>query len=129
MVDASGAPLAGARRRSFVLAIARHARAIGDPRPLKQTRAGCTLMNNDQIKGTVDKVAGTVKQHVGDMSDDEQMELEGAARRGAGKARDSFGDAMDSARDYTERQPLGALGIAVGAGVLVGLLLASRRGD
>lgn len=86
-------------------------------------------MNSDQIKGTVDKVAGTVKQGLGDMTDNEQMELEGAARRVAGKARDGFGDAVDGARDYTERKPLGALGIAVGAGVLVGLLLASRRGD
>ncbi len=86
-------------------------------------------MNSDQIKGTMDKVAGSVKEGLGDMTDDQKMELEGTARRAAGKARESFGDVVDSARDYTERQPLGALGIAVGAGVLVGLLLASRRGD
>jgi uncharacterized protein YjbJ (UPF0337 family) len=86
-------------------------------------------MNTDQFKGTANKVAGHVQKAVGDLADDANLQSEGVAREFAGKAQETYGNAVDTVRDYAERKPFGAIAVGVGVGVLVGMLLAARRGD
>ena len=86
-------------------------------------------MHNEQFNGRVDQAAGAVKKTVGQLTDDQTTELEGAARQTAGKARAAYGDAVDSVRDYAERKPLGAIALGAGVGVLVGMLLMRRGND
>ncbi|WP_262312912.1 CsbD family protein [Acidiphilium sp. AL] len=63
-------------------------------------------MNEDEIKGTAKDAAGKIKDAVGGLAGDEELQAEGKADQIAGKAqkfygaaKDSIGAAVDTARD------------------------------
>jgi uncharacterized protein YjbJ (UPF0337 family) len=62
-----------------------------------------TMMNKDQIKGSVKDVAGKVQQKSGELtgSDKQQIkglknQVEGKVQKGVGDAKDAFDDANDA---------------------------------
>jgi uncharacterized protein YjbJ (UPF0337 family) len=60
------------------------------------------LMNKDEIKGKVNQAKGTVKQKAGELTDDPELQAEGAADRLGGKAREGFGAAKRKAGEAIE---------------------------
>jgi hypothetical protein len=69
--------------------------------------------------------AERLKKALGDTVDD-QMKM---ARRAAKRSRAYADDLTDGVRLRTRRQPLAALGIAIGVGALVGIMLTWRKGS
>jgi uncharacterized protein YjbJ (UPF0337 family) len=49
-------------------------------------------MNNDQIKGHAEEVKGKVKEVVGNILDDDQLEHQGNIQKNVGKVQTGFGD-------------------------------------
>jgi uncharacterized protein YjbJ (UPF0337 family) len=86
-------------------------------------------MNQEQIKGAVDNLAGKAQQAAGALLDDNELKMEGAAREAGGKVVGNYGDALEGVRTYVERKPFGALAIGIGLGVVLGVLLARRGND
>jgi uncharacterized protein YjbJ (UPF0337 family) len=84
-------------------------------------------MVEEQIKGVVGNMAGKIQQAAGSLAGDGAMKVEGAVREAAGKAQEAYGESVDTVRSYARNNPIGAIAIGVGIGVLATLLL--RRGD
>jgi uncharacterized protein YjbJ (UPF0337 family) len=59
-------------------------------------------MNQDEIKGNVDKLKGKAKQAAGDITDDPELYDEGVDDEAAGEARDTFGKAKRKVGDAVE---------------------------
>jgi uncharacterized protein YjbJ (UPF0337 family) len=83
-------------------------------------------MSHEEIKGVVGEVAGKVQKTVGELTGDEQMQLEGAAREVAGKAKAKYGEAVGEVRELASRKPIAAIAIGAGVGFLLGALFARR---
>ncbi|HEX2150450.1 MAG TPA: CsbD family protein [Stellaceae bacterium] len=56
-------------------------------------------MDSERIKGGVKKATGTVKDKVGQMTGDRDLEAEGKADKAEGRARSAVGHAKDAARE------------------------------
>jgi uncharacterized protein YjbJ (UPF0337 family) len=50
-------------------------------------------MNKDELKGKVNQAKGTVKQKAGELTDDPELQVKGAADRAGGKVQEGFGAA------------------------------------
>lgn len=83
-------------------------------------------MGREQIKGTLDKLAGQAQGAAGEWLDDEQLRLQGAARQAAGQLQQRYGQLLDNAAASVCRQPLTTVAVLAGAGLLLGLLLRRR---
>jgi len=55
------------------------------------------------MDGTTDDVKGRVKEAVGDLTDNQDLEHEGRADRTAGKAKDLIDDVKDKAEDVVDK--------------------------
>jgi uncharacterized protein YjbJ (UPF0337 family) len=55
-------------------------------------------MDKDQVKGTIDDVAGRAKRQVGEWTGDTGAQVEGAAQQIKGKAEKAWGNVKDAAR-------------------------------
>jgi uncharacterized protein YjbJ (UPF0337 family) len=55
-------------------------------------------MNNDQIKGRAEEVAGKTKKVVGKVLHDDSLEEKGAAEEVGGKVRATYGDAKSQVK-------------------------------
>ncbi len=53
-------------------------------------------MDKEHIKGTVDKAKGAVKETVGKVTGDKQMQAEGRFDKAKGEARKAVGDLKDA---------------------------------
>lgn len=49
------------------------------------------LFNDDEVKGKWDKTKGAVKEKVGEVTGDEELEAEGEADHASGKAQETWG--------------------------------------
>jgi uncharacterized protein YjbJ (UPF0337 family) len=56
-------------------------------------------MDNERVKGGIKKATGTVKEKVGQMTGDRDMEAEGMADQAEGRARSTVGHIKDAARE------------------------------
>ena len=56
-------------------------------------------MDKERIKGGIDKATGTVKEKVGQMTGDRDMEAEGKADKAEGRIRGAVGHVKDAARE------------------------------
>ena len=56
-------------------------------------------MDSERIKGGVKKATGTVKEKLGQVTGDRDMEAEGAADKAEGRARSTVGHLKDAARE------------------------------
>lgn len=50
-------------------------------------------MNDDEIRGKIDKASGAVKENIGRATGDPNLENEGADQRASGKIEEGFGKA------------------------------------
>ncbi len=64
----------------------------------------------DKVRGAGNEAAGKVKQAVGDLTDDTQLQAEGEAQElqgkgqtALGKAKDAIGDALETAGDALKK--------------------------
>ena len=83
-------------------------------------------MSATQAEGTIRNVAGKAEEAVGSMTGDSNTELRGKARQVAGQAQSAMGDAMETVRDIATDQPLMAVLLAAGVGLIAGMLIARR---
>ncbi|AOB31390.1 hypothetical protein AKI39_12880 [Bordetella sp. H567] len=81
----------------------------------------------EKTEGTAQKWAGKAQDAIGEMAGDAGTQLKGKARELAGRTQESYGDALNMVRECASNNPLATVAVAVGAGVLLGALLSSRR--
>ncbi len=72
------------------------------------------------------KVAGKAQEMAGDVTGNERLQAEGATRYAAGALQEKYGDALSCAGSMMKKNPLAALALIAGAGLLAGLLLRRR---
>jgi uncharacterized protein YjbJ (UPF0337 family) len=56
-------------------------------------------MNKDQVKGTIDDVAGRAKRQVGEWTGDTNAQMKGLGQQAKGKAEKALGNAKDAVRE------------------------------
>ncbi|ROL84147.1 CsbD family protein [Pseudomonas chlororaphis] len=83
-------------------------------------------MRSEQIKGAVGTAAGKAQGVAGELLDDQQMRLEGAARQAAGQLQETYGDALESVSRFVRDKPMASVAILAGIGLLAGLLWRRR---
>ena len=60
-------------------------------------------MNQDQVKGSLEKAKGSVKQTVGKATGNERLQTEGAADKAGGAVQKKVGDVKEAARTITKK--------------------------
>jgi uncharacterized protein YjbJ (UPF0337 family) len=87
------------------------------------------FMNQDDIAGTAQRVAGKVQEGVGNLTGDARTQAEGSARQVYGSAQQAYGGLRDSAshgveamQEQVRNYPLGALMLAGALGYIIGRL-------
>jgi uncharacterized protein YjbJ (UPF0337 family) len=55
-------------------------------------------MDKNRVKGTIDKVVGSAKRHVGGLTGNTRTKVEGAVQQVKGRVENSLGKAKDAAR-------------------------------
>jgi uncharacterized protein YjbJ (UPF0337 family) len=60
-------------------------------------------MDKNRIEGVAKQVKGSVKEAIGKMTGDKQVELEGVAEKNLGKAQAKAGELADKVRDKLEK--------------------------
>nr|WHS69379.1 CsbD family protein [Serratia marcescens] len=83
-------------------------------------------MNSEKANGMMEKVAGKAQEIAGDVTGNERLQAEGAARQAASVLQEKYGDALSCAGNMMKKNPLAALALIAGAGLLTGLLLRRR---
>lgn len=56
-------------------------------------------MSEDQVKGRIEEAKGTVKEVVGKLLDDKDLEVEGNVQKNVGKVQAGFGDLKEDVKD------------------------------
>lgn len=91
-------------------------------------------MTDDRVKGTLRKGVGHVQDAFGGLTGDERTQARGKLNQAAGSVQDMVGQARERAADvyeevesYAKEQPLIALGVTLGLGVVIGLVLGGGR--
>lgn len=83
-------------------------------------------MNEHQVEGTVNKVAGRIQDAAGALTGDTITQIKGKATAAAGEVQAKAGDAAQGVREWTAQSPLTAIGIAAGLAFVLGRLTANR---
>lgn len=83
-------------------------------------------MNEDQVQGTVNKVAGRVQDAAGALTGDADQQAKGKARAVAGEVQAQAGDFVENIRDWAADRPLSAVAITAGVAFVLGRLTANR---
>lgn len=60
-------------------------------------------MNKNSVEGKLDQVKGSVKEALGKVIGNEQLEAEGATEKVAGKAQEGVGKAQEAAKDAADK--------------------------
>ena len=58
-------------------------------------------MNKDQVKGRTSTVTGKIKETVGKVTDDKDLEAKGTAEKAGGKVRSAYGDVKSDVKKST----------------------------
>jgi uncharacterized protein YjbJ (UPF0337 family) len=61
-------------------------------------------MDKETIKGGIAKATGTIKEKVGRMTGDRDLEAEGAADKAEGRVRSTVGHVKDAVREITGKK-------------------------
>jgi uncharacterized protein YjbJ (UPF0337 family) len=61
------------------------------------------MWNDDEVKGKAKKIKGTVKDKVGEVTNNPELEEEGEAERMGGKVQEGFGKARKKAGKAVEK--------------------------
>ncbi len=83
-------------------------------------------MTTDQIKGSIQDIAGKVQDAVGGATGDPGLQVKGKVRQAAGQLQQSYGEFLDNFRETAVANPLATLAVVGGVGFLLGVLWARR---
>ena len=83
-------------------------------------------MNEDQVEGTVNNVAGRIQDAAGALAGDADQQVRGKARAAAGDVQAKAGDVVERLREWASDRPLNAVLITAGFAFLLGRLTATR---
>ena len=83
-------------------------------------------MDDNRIQGGIKNVAGKIESAIGSVTGDARTQVEGDGRQAEGQMQQSFGEAMDTLRDFTAGNPVGALLAAGAVGLVLGMFLTRR---
>lgn len=83
-------------------------------------------MNEDQVEGTANKVAGRIQDAAGALTGDADQQVQGKARAAAGDVQAKAGDVVERVRDWAADQPLSAVLITASVAFVLGRLTANR---
>ena len=84
-------------------------------------------MTIDQVKGSIQDIAGKVQDAVGGATGDPELQLKGKVRQAAGQLQQTYGEALDGFRDKAVSNPATTLAIVAGVGFLLGALWSRRN--
>jgi uncharacterized protein YjbJ (UPF0337 family) len=59
-------------------------------------------MDNNRVKGAIDEVVGIAKQKTGELTGNNQLQIEGIAQQVKGKVESAWGQAKDAVCDMNE---------------------------
>jgi uncharacterized protein YjbJ (UPF0337 family) len=82
-------------------------------------------MNENQVEGTVNKVAGRIQDAAGALTGDAEQQVKGKARAVGGDVQAKAGDVVERLRVWAADRPLSAVLITVGVAFLLGRLTAN----
>lgn len=60
-------------------------------------------INKDRVEGTADKLKGNLKESIGDVSHDRDLQDEGQVDQAKGASKDTVGKAKDAASDLLDK--------------------------
>lgn len=80
----------------------------------------------EKAKGVANEAAGQVEESYGEATNSHQHRLEGQARQIYGKGLGAASDAMDTAKQQVETNPLTSVAISAGIGLIIGYLLGRK---
>ncbi|MEP7184783.1 MAG: CsbD family protein [Rhodanobacter sp.] len=83
-------------------------------------------MNENQVEGTANKVAGRIQDAAGALTGDADQQVKGKARAAAGDVQAKTGDVVERVREWAADRPLSAVVITAGLSFLLGRLTANR---
>ncbi|MEH2921332.1 YqjD family protein [Samsonia erythrinae] len=74
----------------------------------------------------VKEIAGEAQEKYGELTDDSCHQAKGAARKYAAQGNQAVREAADVVKEHVEDNPLKAVSIAAGVGLLIGLLIGRK---
>ena len=84
------------------------------------------MVDSNRIEGAAEDAVGKVQDGMGGLLGDGAAQARGKAKQVAGQAQGFYGEALDTARDFTADQPLIAILVASLLGFIVGGIFARR---
>lgn len=84
------------------------------------------MFNFNKAEDKVKEVAGAAQEKYGELTDDYEHQAKGAARKVSAQGSQCVHDAVEVVRDQVEDNPIKAISIAAGLGLLVGILIARK---
>lgn len=79
-------------------------------------------MNQNGIRDGVNEAVGRVRDTADQVLSDTGDKLKGGLRQTANRAQGAYGDALESLESSTRERPLPVLALALGIGLIIGLL-------
>ena len=83
-------------------------------------------MNENQVEGTVNKVAGRIQDAAGALAGNANQQIKGKARAAAGEVQMEAGNVVDRVLEWASDRPLNAVLITAGVAFFLGRLTANR---
>lgn len=81
---------------------------------------------SEEIENQVRKFGGEAQQKYGEMTHDSCHQAKGAAKKMAAQGSQAIQDATDSVGEHVSNNPIMAVSIAAGFGLLMGLMLGRK---
>ncbi|MFK3706904.1 YqjD family protein [Klebsiella sp. NPDC088457] len=80
----------------------------------------------DKFEDKIDEVAGAAQQKYGELTDDYGHQAKGAARKLSAQGGQAVQDAAEVVREQVTDNPVKAVAVAAGFGLLIGLLIGRK---
>lgn len=81
---------------------------------------------SEKAEDQIEELVGTAQQKYGELTDDYAHQAKGAARKFAAQGGQAVQDATEVVREQVADNPVKAVAIAAGFGLLIGLLIGRR---
>ncbi len=81
------------------------------------------MVDENEVEGTVRDVGGKLQDAVGGLTGDSETQARGRINQAAGQAQKAIGSLAEDLRDNVVDQPLTALAIVGGLGLVLGFLM------
>ena len=84
------------------------------------------MVDSNRPEGTLRNLGGKVQDAAGGLTGDAATKAKGKVNEAAGSAQDMYGRAVDEVGGFVTEQPVMAMLAALGAGILLGVIIARR---